>query len=129
MDTTKKIKKDLEHYMNLPWTYTIETAQESGSLIYIIRVNKLPGVATDAPTIEEAMRLVREAMRGLFEMYREDGEEIPEPDHILRYKGKITYRTSQERHYLLMREAQKRDQSLSQIIDSLVDNALIKVHG
>lgn len=110
--------------MNLPWTYTVETAQEKEGLIYIIRVNELPGVATDAPTLEEAMRLIRDAMYNLFQMYIEDGEEIPEPDHIRRYKGKITYRTTQERHYLLVREAAKRDLSLNQVIDSLVDNMI-----
>lgn len=113
--------------MNLPWTYTVETSTEKNIPIYILRVNELPGVATDAPTLDEAMKLLKEAMRGLFEMYMEDGEEIPEPDHIQKYKGKITYRTTQERHYLLMREATKQDLSLSQILDTLVDKALRKI--
>lgn len=37
------------------------------------------GISTDAPTINEAMKLIKESMKPAFEMYLEDNEEIPEP--------------------------------------------------
>lgn len=30
----KKNKKDINYYLNLPWTNTIETAEENGKTIY-----------------------------------------------------------------------------------------------
>lgn len=75
-----EIKKNINYYLKLPWTYSIETAYKDNRPYYVIRVNELPGVVTDAPTLEEAMQLIQEAMIGVFECYLEDGEEIPEPD-------------------------------------------------
>jgi predicted RNase H-like HicB family nuclease len=67
-----------QYYLDLPWTFTVETeiTKEEGK-IYIVRVNELLGVVTDAPTIESAMESIKEAMLLAFEMYRESGEEIP----------------------------------------------------
>jgi predicted RNase H-like HicB family nuclease len=121
---TKKANIDFSYYLDLPWTYTIEQAQdENNNKIYIVRVNELPGVVTDAPTIEEAMKLIKEAMSLAFEMYLESGEEIPEPIKESHFKGNIAYRTTSRRHYLIAREAQKRNLSLSQLIDTLIDVA------
>ncbi len=119
-------KKDIKYYLNLPWTYTIETTNETGETLYIVHVNELPGISTDAPSIEEAMQLIKEAMQGAFEMYLEDGEEIPEPTNKNDYKGNIAYRTTPSRHFLIAREAKKRNISLSQAIDTFIDKAYLK---
>lgn len=118
--------KDINYYLDLPWTYTIETTKESGELLFIVHVNELPGISTDAPTIDEAMRLIKEAMESAFELYLKHGDEIPEPVNPDQFKGNIAYRTSGTRHYKLFREAQKKDLSLSQLIDHCIDVALKK---
>ena len=41
MDTKKKNKKTIDYYLNLPWTYTIETTKENGKLLYIVYVSQL----------------------------------------------------------------------------------------
>lgn len=56
----KKNKKDIKYYLNLPWTYTIETEKDNDEFIYIIRVNELPGVCTDASTISQGMELIKD---------------------------------------------------------------------
>jgi antitoxin HicB len=123
----KKKTKNINYYLNLPWTYTIETEKdEQGKPIYVVHVNELEGIATDAPTVEEAMKLIREVMEAAFEMYLENEEEIPEPKVFEQYKGNIAYRTSSLRHYSLVKEAQRKNISLSQLIDSAVDSALKK---
>jgi len=119
-----KNKKTLDYYLNLPWTYTVETAKDEDQTIYIICVNELPCICTDAPTIDEAMKLIKEAMTGLFTMYLEKGEKIPEPIDEDQYKGNIAYRTTSRRHYLIAREAQKKNASLSKVIDEFIDAAL-----
>lgn len=125
MITKKNTLKDLSYYLSLPWTYTIEQACEKGEYYYIIRVNELPGACTDAPTIPEAMELIKEVMLTFFEFYVEDGEPIPtpQPNH---HKSKITYLTSKKREDFLRQEARRRNLSVDQIIDSLVDTALQK---
>jgi predicted RNase H-like HicB family nuclease len=123
---TQNRTKDINYYLNLPWTYTIETTRENGELLYIVHVNELPGIATDAPTLEEAMELIKEAMKGTFKLYLKHGDEIPEPVNPTKFKGNIAYRTSSTRHYKLFKEAQKHNQSLSEFIDQCVDVALRK---
>lgn len=124
MATKKKNKKNIEHYLNLPWSYTVETTKEDGQILYIVCVNELPGVCTDAPTIDTAMKLIREAMAAIFEFYLENNEEIPEPIDEKQYKGNIAYRTSSRRHHRIAREAQIRKSSLSNIIDECIDQTL-----
>ena len=123
---TQNKTKDINYYLNLPWTYTVETTRETGELLYIVHVNELPGIATDAPSLEEAMKLIKEAMKAAFKLYLKHGDEIPEPVNPNKFKGNIAYRTSSTRHYKLFKEAQKQNQSLSQFIDQCIDVVLKK---
>jgi antitoxin HicB len=119
--------KDLNYYLSLPWTYTIATGTDNNkNKIYIVSVNELPGVRTDAPTIEQALEELKDAMVSTFKLYIKHGQTIPEPIHEEQFKGNIAYRTTSRRHYLLAREAQKRQQSLSKVIDEFIDKALNK---
>ena len=122
MDTKKN--KNLKYYLNLPWSYTITTTKEDGETLFIVRVNELPGVCTDAPTIQEAMSLIKEAMTGAFELYMDNGQEIPEPVNPETYKGRIAYRTTSKRHARLAQEALAKNASLSVIIDECIDKQL-----
>lgn len=118
--------KDIQYYLNLPWTYTVETTRENGELLYIVHVNELPGIATDAASLEEAMELIKKAMKGAFKLYLKQGDEIPEPVDPDKFKGNIAYRTTSSRHYKLFKEAQRHKQSLSEFIDQCIDSALLK---
>jgi len=124
--TKKTNYKTIEQYLQLPWTYTIQKAHEGEETYFVVCVNELPGVCTDAPTIQEAMEEIQDAMIGAFKMYMKHGEEIPEPIDEENYKGKISYRTSSKRHFILAQEAQKRGLSLSEAIDQCIDAALNK---
>ncbi len=121
---TKKNKKikDINYYLGLPWTFTIEQDKdEFGNKIYVIRVNEIPEAATDASCLEDAIALIEEALALAIEIRLDLGEKIPEPVGK-EYKGSIAYRTTPRRHYIIAREAQKRGQSLSKFIDTLVDS-------
>jgi predicted RNase H-like HicB family nuclease len=123
---SKKKYKGLRYYLNLPWTYTVEQASdENKKRIYVVRVNELPGICTDAPSLDEAMKLIKEPMTAAFEFYMENNEDIPEPVKEMDFKGNIAYRTTSRRHYLINKEAQKKELSLSQVIDNLVDTVLV----
>ena len=121
----KKQYKKLSYYLNLPWTYTVEQAKdENNNKIYVVYVNELPGICTDAASVDEAMKLIQEPISAAIEFYMESNQEIPEPISAEDFKGNISYRTTSKRHYLISKEAQKRELSLSQLIDNLVDTAL-----
>ncbi len=71
--------KNLEYYLNLPWTYSVESEEANEGTIYIVRVNEWPRVVTDAPTTEEAMTEIKEVLAFVIEGCLEKGRAIPEP--------------------------------------------------
>lgn len=122
----KKIKneKDLEYYLNLSWTYTIKQEKSGNSCYYVIYVNELPGICTDSENLDKGMKEIKELIANVIEIYKEKGEIIPEPVERDSYKGKISYRTDSERHYLIAQTAHLMDKSISKTLDTLVDKGL-----
>jgi predicted RNase H-like HicB family nuclease len=120
-------KKQIEYYLNLPWSYTIEQETHKGEHYFIIRVNELPGICTDAETIEEGMELIKEAIEGAVRLYLKNGEEVPEPIKREQYKGNIAYRTTRERHFYVAKLANSLHKSISKTIDDLIDTGLDKM--
>lgn len=114
-------KKNLNYYLGLNWSYTIEQSSHKGKKFFIIRVNELPGVCTDSRTIEEGMRDIQEAIAATIELYLEQGDPIPEPIKKEEFKGNIAYRTTSERHYFLAKLAQQRHVSMNKALDMLFD--------
>jgi len=120
-------KKTLTYYLNLPWSYTIEQETHHRTTYYIIRVNELPGVCTDAKTIEEGMTSIKEVIKASIKLYLKQGDPIPEPIDKKKFKGNIAYRTTAERHYLLSKIAVHEQKSLSKTLDLLVDKSIEKL--
>ncbi len=116
--------KNLNYYLHLKWSYTIEQASDNGEDYFIIRVNELPGVCTDAKTIEEGMKEIKDALRASIKLYLKQGDPIPEPINKEAYKGNIAYRTSSDRHYLLAKAAKQMHKSVSKALDAIVDAGL-----
>ena len=121
-------KKDLKYYLSLPWSYTIEQEGTKSSRYYIIRVNELPGVCTDAETLAEAEDLIKEAVEAAVRLYIKNGEEVPEPIKKSEFKGNIAYRTTSERHYYLAKAAKTMHKSISKTIDEFIDAGLDTFH-
>ena len=68
-----KDKKDVNYYLKLPWTYTIETEVSDGASYYVIRVNELPGICTDAENLNVGMKEIKDLIACAVEIYRERG--------------------------------------------------------
>lgn len=124
MDT----KKNLKYYLGLNWSFTVEQALHKKKKFYIIRVNELPGVSTDAKTIDEGMRNIQEAIAATIELYLEQGDPIPEPINKEAFKGNIAYRTTSERHYFLAKLAQQRHISMNKALDIVFDAGIQQLH-
>ncbi len=71
--------KNLEYYLNGPWSYSISQDHDKEGTFYIIRVAEWPGVVSDAPTIETARDHMREALSLAIRMSLEAGDHIPVP--------------------------------------------------
>lgn len=116
------MKKDLNYYLNLPWTYRMEWSDEDNC--YIISVAELPGCSTDGETIEEAVHMIKDALKSYISCMLEHSDEITEPPKPEDYKGKIAYRTSPKMHYKIAKRAAIEKKSISKIIDELIDKGL-----
>lgn len=122
-----KDNKDIKYYLNLPWTYTIETENHENSSYYIIRVNELSGICTDSECLDEGMQEIKDLIACAVEIYKEKGEPVPEPINRDHFKGKILYRTDSERHYLIAKIAKAQHKSISRILDTIVDAGMQKL--
>ncbi|NGX43798.1 MAG: hypothetical protein K940chlam7_02102 [Chlamydiae bacterium] len=117
-------KKEIQKYVDMPWSYTVE--QEDG--YFIVYVNELPGICTDAKTINGAMKDIKEAITAAIELYLDQGKEIPIPINKAKFRGKIAYRTSAKRHYMIAKIAHQKHKSLSKTLDALVDAGMDHTH-
>lgn len=115
------IKKNLKYYLGLNWSYTIEQASHNGKKFFIIRVNELPGVCTDASSVEKGMKNIKDAITATIELYLEQGDPIPEPVNKEDFKGNISYRTTSERHFFLAKLAQQKHVSMNKALDIVFD--------
>jgi predicted RNase H-like HicB family nuclease len=61
----------------LNWTYTIEQDSHEGCPFYIIRVNELPGICTDAESVEEGLIEIQSAIKAACQLYIQNEEDIP----------------------------------------------------
>lgn len=121
-------KNDVGYYLNLNWTYTVERQKSGPRTYYVVRVNELPGVCTDAETVQEAMESIQEAIEAAVRLYLKNSEPVPQPISKEDYKGKIAYRTTKERHYQVAKLAKQTHQSISKTIDHLIDYGVSAAH-
>jgi len=121
-------KKNLKYYLGLNWSYTVEQEMDKGHRYFIIRVNELPGVCTDARSLEEGMEIIKEAIEGAVRLYLKQGDPVPEPIKKTDFKGNIAYRTTSERHYHVAKVAKEMHKSISKTIDDFIDAGIDRLH-
>ena len=119
---TPQGNQTLAYYLGLDWTYTIETFNKGSQKVYIVHVNELEGIFAAEHSVEEAMQQARLLMADALGTMLKRGQVIPEPIKRADYKGNIAYRTSQERHYEIAKQAKRCGLSLSKYVDRCVDS-------
>jgi len=67
---TKKISQKI-----LKYTAIFEPAQEGG---YVVTVPTLPGCTTQGETFEEAVGMIKDAIRGYLTVLKDEEQEIPQ---------------------------------------------------
>jgi predicted RNase H-like HicB family nuclease len=116
------IKKNLDYYLNLPYSYIIEWSDVDGC--FLGSIIELERNMTCGQTREEVLSNLKEALASYVTTSLAHNLDIPEPLKIKDFKGNITYRTSKERHYQLAKQAKLYGQSINSFIEEAIDEKL-----
>lgn len=106
------MSKDLDYYMGLPYTMELRPSGEG----WFARVKELPGCVSQGATQDEALAMIRDAMRGWLAVSLEDGDSIPEPRPEEDYSGQFRVRISRSLHRKLVETAEEEGVSLNQYV-------------
>ncbi len=121
----KEISKDLNYYLNLPYSIEILRDQDEDNPGWVATVKELPGCLTQADSFEELGEMITDAIRSWIEVALENGIPIPEPRLEEDYSGKFVVRLPKSLHRELVELSEKEGVSLN----TLVINTLAKLVG
>ena len=124
MKVTGMTKKNLDYYLNLPYTYIIEWSDVDEC--FLGSIVELERNMTCGQTRDEVFSNLKEALVSYITTSLDNNMEIPEPFRITDFKGTITYRTSKERHYRLAKQAKLTGKSINAFIDEAISEKLQK---
>ena len=122
MRDTSMTKKNLNYFLNLPYTFIIEWSDIDKC--FLGSIVEFEHNMTCGKTREEVLANLKEALVSYVTTSLENGMEIPEPLKINDYKGNITYRTSKERHYRIAKQAKLNGKSINAFIDETIAEKL-----
>jgi len=115
-------KKNLNYYLNLPYSYIIDWSAADNC--FLGSIVELERNMTCGQTREEVLSNLKEALISYVTTSLNNDIEIPEPLKIDDFKGNITYRTSKERHYKLAKQAKLYGKSINAFIDEAIREKL-----
>ena len=115
-------KKNLDYYLNLPYSYIIEWSDVDSC--FLGSIVELERNMTCGETREEVLSNLKEALASYVTTSLAHNIDIPEPLKITDFKGNITYRTSKERHYQLAKQAKLYGKSINSFIEEAIDEKL-----
>jgi antitoxin HicB len=115
------MNKDIEYYMNLPYTIELIPEPEGG---WFVAVKELPGCMSEGDTPEEAIEMIRDAMRGWLEISLEDGIPIPKPRIEEEYSGRFNLRVGRSLHRKLVEAAEAEGVSLNHFCSEVLAEAV-----
>ena len=107
-----KFLSKTKKYLELPYSYTIETEKENNDEYYVIKVNELPGCISCGENIDKAFENIKDAMLGWISVCIESGNKVPTPDN---FSGKFSVRIPPTLHKELVIKANKEGVSLNQL--------------
>ncbi|MCQ4087891.1 toxin-antitoxin system HicB family antitoxin [Saccharibacillus sp. JS10] len=106
--------KNIDYYMNLPYTVLIQKVENEGKPYFFAKIEELPGCHTDAQTQIEALQELEMVKKDYLEIKIEVGAEIPEPSDLP--SGKLLLRLPKSLHKQILKDAQKESTSVNQLI-------------
>ena len=116
------MNKNLEYYLNLPWSFIIQWSDEDEC--YVASIAELDGCMSHGDTLEEATYMIKDALKCHLSAMLKYNDPIPEPLKAVDFKGNISYRTTPQKHFKLVKRAQKSGKSLNKFIDDVLEEKL-----
>jgi predicted RNase H-like HicB family nuclease len=107
------MKNNLDKY-----TYRIEWSGEDNC--HIARCLEFPSLSAHGDTIEKALKEIKFVVNESIEWLKEDGDPIPEPLGLKKYKGHLTVRIPPEKHRELAIRCAEEGVSLNRFILSRI---------
>ena len=118
----KDIKAQVEYYLKLPYTMTVQYQDEQGGY-YIAGYLELPDLTMTGTTPEEAIKELLLEAPEWFELNIKSGYRIPLPSKPSKYSGRINFRMPKQLHAKVAAIAQQEGVSLNQYLLSAVAQA------
>ena len=107
----------IDEYLRLPYHIEIIRETDPEDAGWVAQVRELPGCITQADNFDELEEMIRDAMRGWFEIAIQDGLPIPLPQADVEYSGKFVIRVPRQLHRQLAEEAERQNVSLNQYVN------------
>lgn len=120
------MEKNIKYYLNMPYTRELIAEPEGG---WFIRIKELPGCMSQGETVEEAMEMINDAMRGWLKVALSSGLKIPEPRTEEEFSGKFVVRVPKSLHRKLVEIAELEGVSLNQWINVILAEAIGSVQS
>lgn len=120
----KKIRKNLEYYLSLPYSIDIYKDLSDENPGWVAKVKELPGCITQADSFEELEEMIFDALRSWIEVALEDGIPVPEPRGEEDYSGKFVVRLPKSLHRELVEASQEDNVSLNTFVINILAKAV-----
>ena len=123
----RRMEKDLNYYMHLPYTIEIVPMPNSQGEGFIARLPEIgrPAITGDGKSREEAIANLLATQKERLSDYLRKGIKIPEPVQKEEYSGKFLLRIPAKLHMILSKQAQAEGISLNQYIKSTLEKAVV----
>lgn len=118
------MKKTLEYYLKLPYSYIIEWSDTDNC--YLGSIVEIEKHMTCGDTPQEVMANLKDALEAYIKTSLDNDFEIPEPIKASKFKGVITYRTTKNKHYDIAKVSKLLGVSINSFIDEAIEEKLYK---
>ncbi|PKN68300.1 MAG: toxin-antitoxin system HicB family antitoxin [Deltaproteobacteria bacterium HGW-Deltaproteobacteria-12] len=96
------------------YTYRIEWSEEDGC--HVARCLEFPSLAAHGAKIEDALREIDQVVAQSIKWLLEEGEPVPEPLGLKKFRGNLTLRVPAEKHRELAIRSAEEGVSVNQFI-------------
>jgi predicted RNase H-like HicB family nuclease len=96
------------------YTYRIEWSEDDRC--HVARCLEFPSLAAHGDTVEDALREIEFVVKETIDWLQEEGEPIPEPLGMKKFKGHLTLRVPAEKHRELAIRSAEEGVSVNQFI-------------
>ena len=107
------MKNNIEKY-----TYRIEWSEDDHC--HVARCLEFPSLSAHGDTTEDALREIEYVVAESVKWMQEEGETVPQPLGIKKFKGHLTLRIPPEKHRELAIRSAEEGVSINQLITSLL---------